>query len=67
MGGGWVVGGRWSVKTDFKAHSGSQFQLSIQVRAECGKNFPTHLLANIWQIVFVVITFFHIEVPFSSL
>ena len=32
-----MVGG-WSVKTDFKAHSGSQLQLSIQVRAECGNN-----------------------------
>ena len=38
--GGWVGGGlmdRWWVgPTDYKAHSGSQFQLSIQVRAECG-------------------------------
>ena len=25
----------WLVNTDFKAHSGSQHQLSIQVRAEC--------------------------------
>ena len=32
---GWVVDGG-SVKTDFKAHSGSQFQLSVQVRAEGG-------------------------------
>ena len=34
-GGWWVVGG-WSVNADFMAHSGSEFQLSIRVRAKCG-------------------------------
>ena len=47
MGGWWVLGG-WSVKTDFKAHSGSQLQLSIQVRAEFGNKaiIVTTLIPN---------------------